>query len=92
MALDDFFSLFGVPAELANPNDDAYQGWGLLPRTAHHLFARATRAGGLQRLLGRGGSLRCSFLEICDERVHDLLGGGGGHRKAPAVDSITAIL
>ena len=72
------FSLFGVPAELANPSDDAYQGWGLLPRTAHHLFARATRAGGLQRLLGRGGSLRCSFLEICDERVHDLLGGGGG--------------
>ena len=70
------YSLFGSPELLANPSSDAWKGWGLLPRTGHHLFARANAVGGLEALCGPGGSVKCSFLEIFDERVNDLLGKG----------------
>ena len=49
------YSLFGSPELLANPSSDAWKGWGLLPRTGHHLFARANAVGGLEALCGPGG-------------------------------------
>ena len=70
------YSLFGSPELLANPSSDAWKGWGLLPRTGHHLFARANAVGGLEALCGPGGGVKCSFLEIFDERINDLLGKG----------------
>ena len=63
------YSLFGSPELLANPSSDAWKGWGLLPRTGHHLFARANAVGGLEALCGPGGGVKCSFLEIFDERL-----------------------
>ena len=58
------YSLFGSPSLLAAPTADSWRHWGLLPRTGHHLFALANEAGGLAALLGPGGSVRCSFVEV----------------------------
>lgn len=59
------YSLFGSPSLLAAPTADSWCHWGLLPRMGHHLFALANEAGGLAALLGEGGSVRCSFVEVC---------------------------
>ena len=61
------YSLFGSPSLLAAPTADSWRHWGILPRTGHHLFALANEAGGLAALLGEGGSVRCSFVEVCSE-------------------------
>ena len=61
------YSLFGSPSLLADPTTDSWRHWGLLPRAGHHLFSLANEAGGLAALLGKGGSVRCSFVEVCTE-------------------------
>lgn len=74
------YTLFGPPDLLSNPSGSAWQGWGLLPRASHHLFSRASAVGGVEGLLGPGSSVSCSFLEVRDECIHDLLGKGHGLR------------
>ena len=70
------YTLFGPPDLLSNPSGSAWQEWGLLPRASHHLFSRASAVGGVEGLLGPGSTVSCSFLEVRDEQVHDLLGKG----------------
>jgi hypothetical protein len=70
------YTLFGPPDLLSNPSGSAWQEWGLLPRASHHLFSRASAVGGVEGLLGVGSTVSCTFVEVHDERVHDLLGKG----------------
>ena len=69
-------TLYGPAEQLCNPSDASWKAWGVLPRAAHHLFSLASAAGGLQGLLGRGASLRCSFVEVRGDEINDLLGHG----------------
>jgi hypothetical protein len=63
------YTLFGWPEQLAKPSDThTWRHWGLLPRLGHHLFAKVSAAGGVEALLGPGGGVSCSFVEV-RERV-----------------------
>ena len=70
------YTLFGPTDLLSNTMSEAWMQWGLLPRASHHLFSRASAVGGVEGLLGPGSSVSCTFLEVCDECIHDLLGKG----------------
>ena len=70
------YTLFGPPDLLSNPAGSSWQEWGILPRASHHLFSRASAVGGVEGLLGVGSTVSCSFMEIRDEKIHDLLGKG----------------
>ena len=63
------YSLFGPAEILANATGSSWKEWGLLPRASHHLFSRASAIGGIEGLLGLGGSFACSFVEICGEQA-----------------------
>ncbi len=63
------YSLFGPAEVLANATGSSWKEWGLLPRASHHLFSRASAIGGIEGLLGLGGSFACSFVEICGEQA-----------------------
>ena len=60
---------------MSNPAGSAWQEWGLLPRAAI-IFSRASAVGGVEGLLGPGSRVSCSFLEVRDDGVDDLLGKG----------------
>ena len=70
------YMLFGPPSLTNNPEGSSWQEWGMLPRASHHIFSRASAVGGVEGLLGKGSSISCSFLEVVDESIHDLLGRG----------------
>ena len=74
------YSMFGPVAQLSNPAGSAWMDWGILPRACHHLFSRASCVGGIEGLLGVDARLWCTFIEICDESINDLLGKGRGLR------------
>jgi len=74
------YSLYGPVAQLSNPAGSAWMEWGLLPRACHHFFSRASAMGGVDGLLGVETTLSCSFIEIRDEVINDLLGKGRGLR------------
>ena len=65
------YTLFGPePALSGSAGSEAWTSWGLLPRMAHHIFSLAADAGGIQNLLGFGGSISCTFVEIRNEEVY----------------------
>jgi hypothetical protein len=71
-------TLFGPTSHLSNAaNTSAWQEWGLLPRASHHLFTRASAVGGVEGLFGLGATVTCTFLEVTDDAIYDLLGKNG---------------
>lgn len=71
-------TLFGPTSHLSNAaNTSAWQEWGLLPRASHHLFTRASAVGGVEGLFGHGATVTCTFLEVTDDAIYDLLGKNG---------------